>query len=198
MFERMRRLLLALCIFATPVVAQAQSGQGDESEPLAQSDKKPDASVKPVEKSDPNLSLSSDKPVEGKYQGVAPGGQALPPRAPKLPLRRGPQRMTWPGFKVQNGVPTVFLEVTGDPKYSVDDEPGALTVTLKNTVVPLKNNRRALDVNAFDTTVAAVEAAPHGHDVRVIIRTKGTSKPAHHERVQQAAGGFRLLVIELQ
>ena len=96
------------------------------------------------------------------------------------------------------GVPTVFLEVTAVPEYHVEDSPGAVTVTLKNTVVPLKNNRRALDVNAFDTAVQAVEAAPKGHDVRVTIKTKGTTKPAHHEHVQEAAGGFRLLVIELQ
>jgi hypothetical protein len=92
----------------------------------------------------------------------------------------------------------VFLELTGEPQYSVEDEPGAVTVTLRNTIVPLKNNRRVLDVNAFDTAVQAVEAAPRGHDVRVTIKTKGTTKPAHHEHVQDAAGGFRLLVIALQ
>jgi hypothetical protein len=196
----MRRLLLALCIFAAPVAAQAQAGQADDSEtpPATTTTRPPEPGAKAVEKGDPNLSLSGDKPVDNKYQGVAPGGQALPPRAPKLPLRKGPQRMTWSGFQVVNGVPTVFLEVTGEPQYSVEDEPGALTITLKNTVVPLKNNRRALDVNAFETAVQAVEAAPKGHDVRVTIKTKGTTKPVHHEHVQEAAGGFRLLVIELQ
>jgi hypothetical protein len=196
----MRRLLLALCIVAGPVVAQAQPGQDEENDtpPAATSKSSSDANGKPTEKGDPNLSLAGDKPVDGKYQGVAPGGQALPPRAPKLPLKKGPQRLTWSGFQVLNGVPTVFLEVTGEPQYSVDDEPGALTVTLHNTIVPLKNNRRALDVNAFDTAVQAVEAVPKGHDVRVTIKTRGTGKPQHHEHVQEAAGGFRMLVIELQ
>jgi hypothetical protein len=199
----MRRVFFALCLLVASVTARAQTGQLDDSElpptaaKLPEPIAKPDAS-KSAEKSDPNLSLGPDKLVDGKYQGVAPGGQALPPRAPKLPLKKGPQRMTWSGFQVQNGVPTVFLELTGEPQYSIDDEPGALTVTLHNTVVPLRNNRRALDVNAFDTAVQAVEAVPRGHDVRVTIKTKGTGKPAHHERVREAAGGFRLLVIELQ
>lgn len=195
----MRRLVLALCLVAAPV-AQAQTASDDTETPPPAS-KTPDGKTpeaKPIEKGEPNLSLSGDKPLDSKYQGVVPGGQALPPRAPKLPLKKGPQRLTWSGFQVQNGVPTVFLETTGEPQYSVADEPGALTVTLRNTVVPLRNNRRALDVNAFDTAVQAVEAAPKGHDVRVTIKTKGTTKPAHHERVQEAAGGFRLLVIELQ
>ena len=86
----------------------------------------------------------------------------------------------------------------GEPQYSVDDQPGEVTVTLRNTVVPLKNNRRALDVGAFDTAVQAVESQPKGRDVRVTIKTKGTTKPSHHERVQEAAGGFRMLVIEMQ
>ena len=197
----MRRLLLALCIFAAPVAARAQTQADDAETPPATAPvdgkKLEQQKASPVDKGDPNLSLSGDKPLDAKYQGVAPGSQALPPRAPKLPLKKGPQRMTWSGFQVQNGVPTVFLELTGEPQYSVDDEPGALTVTLKNTVVPLKNNRRALDVNAFATAVQAVEAAPKGHDVRVTIKTKGTTKPQHHERVQEAAGGFRMLVIEL-
>jgi hypothetical protein len=195
----MRRLLLALCMVAAPVAAQARAGQAEENDKASAAGKSPaQTSGKAVETGDPNLSLSGDKPVDGKYQGVVPGGQALPPRAPKLPLKKGPQRLTWSGFKVQNGVPTVFLEVTGEPQYSVDDEPGALTVTLHKTVVPLRNNRRTLDVNAFETMVQAVEAVPRGHDVRVTIKTRGTGKPAHHERVQEAAGGFRLLVIELQ
>jgi hypothetical protein len=143
-----------------------------------------------------NLNLT-DKPVaEGKYGGVAPGAPALPPHPPRLPLK-GPQRMTWPGFQVKEGVPTVFLEVTAAPDYQVEDAPGAVTVTLKNTTVPLKNNRRPLDVRAFATAVQEVATAPKGRDVRVTIKTKGSERPAHHERIEDGAGGFRILVIEL-
>jgi hypothetical protein len=136
-------------------------------------------------------------PSEG-YKGVAPGAQALPPHPPALPVPKGaPQRLTWSGFQVKDGVPTVFVELTAPPDYKIDEKKGALVVTLKNTVVPLKNNRRPLRVGAFDTDVTSVEAHPRGHDTQVVISTKGPGVPAHRERVEAAAGGFQMLVIEL-
>ena len=144
-----------------------------------------------------NLNVTEKGGAEGTYKGVAPGAQALPPHPPKLPVKKGPQRMTWSGFQVKDGVPTVFLELTSAPEYHVEDAPGEVVVTLKNTVVPLRNNRRPLQVGAFDTAVKEVSTQPKGHDVRVTIKTKGGDRPQHHERVEDAAGGFRMLVIEL-
>jgi AMIN domain len=138
----------------------------------------------------------SAAPREG-YQGVAPGKDALPPRPPPLPVKAGPQRLTWSGFQIKDGIPTVFVEVTAPPDYKIAEHKGGLVVTLKNTVVPLKNNRRPLRVGAFDTAVTSVEARPKGHDTEVRIATRDSGVPAHRERVEAAAGGFQLLVIEL-
>ncbi|HEX4462440.1 MAG TPA: AMIN domain-containing protein [Polyangia bacterium] len=219
----MRRWLLACCFLAS-TNAFAQQADDSEAPPMshkadskAKKSPKPtapppsaeDDSEPPAPKSVPkkversrdveergNLNLT-DKPVaDEKYGGVAPGAPALPPHPPRLPLK-GPQRMTWPGFQVKEGVPTVFLEVTAAPDYQVEDAPGALTVTLKNTTVPLKNNRRPLDVRAFATAVQEVATTSKGRDVRVTIKTKGVDKPVHHERIEDGAGGFRILVIEL-
>src|SRR6185503_1538148 len=118
-----------------------------------------------------------------EYEGVAPGGSKLPPRAPKLPVRHGPKRLTWTGFQVRDGVPTVFLELTGAPDYRVATEKGAVVLTLKNTVVPLRNNRRPLRVSAFDTTVTDVETKVHGRDTRITIHTRADA-PEHHERLE--------------
>jgi hypothetical protein len=128
------------------------------------------------------------------YKGVAPGAPNLPPRAPKLPVA-GPARMTWPGFQVKDGTPTVFLELTSPVEWSLAEKPGRFVYTLKNTTVPVRNNRRALDVSAFHGPVRAIDARPHGKDVEVIISLHG--KPGHREHVEEAAGGFKLLVIEL-
>ena len=106
------------------------------------------------------------------------------------------QRLTWSGFQVKDGVPTVFVEVTGSPDYHVEEQKDALVVTLRNTVVPIRNNRRPLKVGFFDTAVKEIEPQQRGHVVRVLIRTPG-GKPAHREHVEEAAGGFKLLVIEL-
>jgi hypothetical protein len=135
---------------------------------------------------------------EGVYHGVAPGASNLPPHPPKLPLRRGPQRMTWPGFQVKDGVPTVFLEVTGPPSYTLKAERGALIITLKDTVVPIRNNRRELKVKEFKTAVQDIETRATGRTVTVTIRTRVGAVPAHAEHVEPAAGGFQLLVIELK
>ncbi len=131
------------------------------------------------------------------YQGVAPGAPNLPPRAPKLPITDGPQRLTWAGFQLRDGVPTVFLELTGRPEYTVEATHGALVVTLKNTVAPLKNNRRPLRVAYFNTAVKDVETREKGRDLKVVIHTAKGPAPAHREHVESAAGGFQLLVIEV-
>lgn len=189
----MRRIVLACLLFgSSAVLAQPE----DEPPPAEKSDASATkAGAKDEDKG--NLNLGDKQAAEGSYKGVAPGSSALPPHPPRLPVKRGPQRMTWSGFQVKNGVPTVFVETTAVPEYHVEDAPGEVVVTLKNTVVPLRNNRRPLDVSAFDTDVKEVVAQPKGHDLRVTIKTKGNERPQHHERVEDAAGGFRMLVIEL-
>ncbi|MDB4970433.1 MAG: hypothetical protein JWN44_6122 [Myxococcales bacterium] len=201
----MRRLVYA-CLMLASTSALAQQADDEERPPIANdAAKRPAKGAMPASKADSegsveehgNLDVSGKGNAEGAYKGVAPGAQALPPHPPRLPLKKGPQRMTWPGFQVKDGVPTVFLELTAAPEYHVADGPGEVVVTLKNTIVPLRNNRRALDVTAFETGVKEVSTASRGKDVRVTIKTRGGERPQHHERVEDAAGGFRMLVIEL-
>lgn len=132
--------------------------------------------------------------AEGTYAGVSLDGPGMPPKAPKLPMAKGPQRLTWPGFQVKDGVPTVFLQTTGTPDYAVTQTAGALLVTLHGTTIKLRNNSRPLKVEAFGTNVSEVSAKPHGKDVVVTIRRTGS---AHRERVEASAGGYQLLVVEL-
>jgi hypothetical protein len=105
--------------------------------------------------------------------------------------------MTWSGFQVKDGVPTVFLELTATPDYQVKDARGEVVVTLHNTVVHLRNNRRPLRVGYFGTAVKDVDTRERGRDVQVVVHTKDEGRPAHRERVEPAAGGFQMLVIEL-
>jgi hypothetical protein len=178
----MTRAALALCLLAAAVVpARAQ----DDSEAADRSESSTETTQPPK--------LNDGQP----YRGVTPGGTALPPHPPHLPLRRGPQRVTWSGFQVKDGVPTVFVELTAAPDYQVARAKGELVVTLKNTVVHLKNNRRPLRVAAFNTDVTSVDTREHGRDTQLVIHTKPGAAPLHRERVEPAAGGFQLLVIEL-
>jgi hypothetical protein len=179
----MRRILLALCLIASTAVAQEEA-----KEPASESEPNPND-----EKTSPDE--GQIKLNDGKYGGVSPGAQNLPPKAPKMPLKRGPQRLTWSGFQVKDGTPTVFLELTGTPDYNVSERGNEIVVTLRNTVVPIKNNRRPLRVEAFKTPVKTVETATKGRETKVVIHTQNAM--SHKERVEQAAGGFQMLLIEL-
>jgi hypothetical protein len=205
----MRTVVFALVCLAAPALAPRALGQeepaagpsGDDNEvPGEKSAKEPPASDGDSEKSE-KASGARETGLKlnpgGVYGGVAPGATHLPPKAPRLPLRRGPQRMTWSGFQVKEGVPTVFVETTGVPEYTVAERPGEVIVTLKNTVVPIKNNRRPLRVEAFQTGVKSVDTDQKGKDTRIVIHTKDAGAPSHKERVEAAAGGFQMLLIEL-
>lgn len=171
----MRLLALGLCLLAQGALAK------EDDEPV-------------IEEPTPTVQINP----EGSYQGVAPGAGNLPPKAPKLPIKHGPQRLTWSGFQVKDGTPTIFLQLTAVPSYHVDAARGRLVVTLKNTRIPVKNNRRPLRVEAFGTDVVRIEPQPHGRDARVVIHVKGdAAAPVHKERIEAGEGGFQFLVIEL-
>jgi hypothetical protein len=190
-YDLAMRLLLALCLLASPAFAQEGQATDDDAPgtKVKEDQPAPDGDEKPAPE-EGQLRLN-----DGKYGGVSPGAQHLPPRAPRMPVKKGPQRLTWSGFQVIEGTPTVFLELTGTPDFSVGERPGELTVTLKNTIVPVKNNKRPLRVEAFNTGVKNVETSTHGRDTRVTIHVK--DPVAHKERVVAAAGGFQMLLIEL-
>lgn len=180
------RLLLALALCVSTAVFAGEPA----SQPAGETTSEPAAAPAPAPGDGMKVNPGNS------YEGVAPGGSALPPRAPKLPVRRGPERLTWVGFQVKDGTPTVFLELTRAPDYRVETKKNAVVITLKRTVVPLRNNRRPLRVGAFDTSVTDVKAEVHGKDTRIIIHTRKES-PEHHERLEPAAGGFQLLLVEV-
>jgi len=131
----------------------------------------------------------------GHYGGVELGGPNLPPHQPVG--KGGASHLTWLGFRVEKGLPAVFVELSHPVVWSLEQRPGTLVYTLQQTSIPLSNNRRPIDATAFGTTVRRVVAERHGRDVQLTIRTSATVAPAHHERNEDAAGGLKFLVIEL-
>jgi len=132
----------------------------------------------------------------GTYAGVKLEGKGdLPPNVPPKPPG-GPPQLTWSGFQLEAGVPTVFLQLSGVPNYSVTETPSAVVVLLKNTSVHRRNNRRPLRLEAFETSVRSVETKARGKDLVVTIKT---AKPnsAHKERVQAGASGYQMLLIQI-
>lgn len=218
----MRFVALILCLPALGWAAPpGHEGQDDDSEvaPLrgrsSLSGEKDDGTVKDVKPSEqsvpekrppidePNEKSVDDKKPRGKlilnpagtYAGVAIDTQKLPPNVPPTPPS-GPPQLTWSGFQLENGVPTVFLQLSGVPQYTVTETNGAVVLLLKNTSVHRKNNRRPLRLEAFETSVRSVETKAKGKDLQVIIKT---AKPnsAHTERIQAGASGYQILLIQI-
>ncbi len=68
------------------------------------------------------------------------------------------QDMDWIGFQQFEEVSRVFVRTTEKVKYHVDtSKPNLVVLTLHNTRVPLKNNRRRLDTRYFDSPVVAIQ-----------------------------------------
>jgi hypothetical protein len=191
----MRRSTLVLTLSALLAPASLPS-RAARAEPPPKGTEAAAPAVAPEEEDDgADEQAAARLQLAGSYHGVAPGSDTLPPRAPKLPVK-GPVRMTFPGFQIRDGVPTVFFQLTGPVAWSVSAAHDKLVYTLTSTTVPLTNNRRPLNVSEFKTAVKAVEAKQHGRDVEVTIRLN--KKVTHKERTETAAGGYKFLVIELQ
>ncbi len=205
------RCTLALCLllFSLAAWADSPSSPGGATLTPDQSDDSPD-DVAPPKKATSTTAIGGrhlivDRGRAGidpgmnadQYQGIRLDGPALPPRAPHLPILHGPQRMTWSGFQIKDGVPTVFVQLTAAPDYAVSVDRGQVVVRLKNTTVKLRNNLRPLDVSDFGTQISSIVSRRAGPDTMVTISTRDAAAPTHRERVQAGAGGFQLLVIEL-
>lgn len=138
-------------------------------------------------------------PPEGPYHGVVLEGKNPPP-GPHAPTgRRGKSagaQLTWLGFRVEEGVPAVFAQLSQPVVWSVEEKAGTLVYTLQSVRVPLGNNRRPLDVSAFGTAIKSVVAAPRGRDVVLTIVGAG-GRLSHRERNKDAPDGYKFLVIEL-
>ena len=139
---------------------------------------------------------------EESYRGVALDAGNQPPatRHGGRRGRRAAAQLIWVGFRIEEGVPMVFAQLSQPVVWSVEEKPDSLVYTLQTVGVPLANNRRPLDVSAFGTGVKGVVAARKGRDVTLTV-TFSSGKPAakrvHRERHQDAPGGYKFLVIEL-
>lgn len=179
----MRRLTSALVLaFATPVFADPPAVK--QTAAVTESDEDDD---------DAKVAPGRQRPV---YHGVTPGQDRPPPPAPKGPPDKGFPRVTWVGFNVRAGVPTVFVQLSRPVAWSVAEEKGQLVYTLVGADVPLANNRRPLQVQEFGTAVKTVSARKRGRDVEVVISIG--ARVSHVERIENATGGMKFLVVELR
>jgi hypothetical protein len=177
-----------------------QSAAADEAAALQKRKADAAATQKKARRSD-DAEPDSLPVDEGSYRGVALDTGNAPPVSRRVGRhgRKAMAQLTWIGFRVEEGVPMVFAQLSQPVVWSVEEKPGSLVYTLQAVGVPLSNNRRPLDVSAFGTGVKGVVAARKGRDVTLTV-TFSSQKPAkrvHRERHQDAPGGYKFLVIEL-
>lgn len=137
---------------------------------------------------------------EGRYRGVALEGKNPPPGhkpGAGRKARGGGAQLTWLGFRVEEGIPAVFVELSQPVVWSVDERPGSLTYTLQGVKVPLRNNLRPIDASGFGTHVQGAVVSRRGHDVLLTITGRGAARLVHREHNRDAPEGYKFLVIEL-
>ncbi len=127
----------------------------------------------------------------GEYGGITPGTAHGVPRWWMRAVRRnarsgGRAVIAWPGFQVTPQGSRIFLAVSSPPQITPNHRPGRLVYRVRNAVVPIYNNRRALETGAFDTPVTRAFLRTVGRDVDLVIETRTQSEP---QMTQSGASG---------
>lgn len=82
-------------------------------------------------------------------------------------------RMTFVGFKQDEGIGRVFFRTSSPVHYRVgEDGDREVVLTLENTQIGLPNNQRIIDASFFDTAVSLVRPEEQGTGVKVFISLK--------------------------
>jgi hypothetical protein len=142
-------------------------------------------------------SASDDPRHPWDYGGVVPGNGVLPPGLSQRDLRRARGRtvVAWPGFQLTPDGSRIFLAmVPAVPANVLAMRPsGRLVYRLRNAVVPVRNNRRALETAVFNTPVARAYLRQRGRDVDLVLELRGQADPRISQRAAPNGLGFLYL-----
>jgi hypothetical protein len=112
-----------------------------------------------------------------EYGGVVPGNGVTPPGLSRHHLRNAHGRtvVAWPGFQITPNGSRVFLAVTSQVALAPQPAraPGRVVYRVLNSIVPVRNNRRALETEAFSTPLRRAYLRPHGRDVDLVLEMRG-------------------------
>jgi hypothetical protein len=140
----------------------------------------------------PEDSVQQGRPV-GSYAGVAPGSGNLPPRAPSQPATA--QLMTWPGFQARpDGASRFFLQTTQPVVHDVQRQNRRVVITLRNTQLHLRNNRRTLETLYFNTPVSRMRIQRRGRDLTFVLDLRADVAPS--VSTQTGENGYHYLFVE--
>lgn len=114
-----------------------------------------------------------------EYGGLVPGRDGRVPGLGGRMARLARDRVVvaWPGFQVTPEGSRIFVAVTAQPTIVTERAPGRWIYRLQNAVVLLRNNRRPLETEAFDTPVRRAWLRQRGRDVELVIELRADAEP---------------------
>ena len=149
---------------------------------------------------------SDDKTKNGCPQAPEPEPAPVPAPAPApTPPKRvesdesfgsaaaGPAEVTFAGFRtLPDGRAVVYIELTGPIAVQAKTTGNTITYTLRDTRVPIRNNRNPLLTNDFPSSVvsAALVADKKDKSAHLVLVLRGDMQPKH--RLVRRNGGATL------
>lgn len=114
----------------------------------------------------------------GSYAGVDLDGRNIPPFAVVSPEINSAV-LTWTGFGMRPGrASRVFFKLSSDvTDYVVDQQGKRIVITLPNTTINVRNNRRRLDTRYFDTPVIEVKVRRDKSSTKISILLREEATP---------------------
>jgi hypothetical protein len=128
------------------------------------------------------------------YDGVKPGSDNKPPG----PDVSGKGRfVTFPGFELlPNGRSRVFVQTSAHIEPVITQVSGRFEIVLRDTKVHLRNNRRPLETEHFDTPLRRASVEQRKRDAVLVLEMKQRvdSVQVH---VQPGEDGYFFVFVEL-
>jgi hypothetical protein len=104
--------------------------------------------------------------------------------------------VAWPGFQMTPTGSRVFLAVTRMPEVSTRQNGARWVIHLQGASVPVRNNRRTLETEAFDTPVERITARNVSGGVDVVLDLRAPASPSV-SRQTAVEGSLAYIFIDL-
>jgi hypothetical protein len=137
----------------------------------------------------PVANVAPTPPPAPPPAAYGPGNPAPPPEGSPVDVSRRQKRIALVGFRASDS--QVFIRTNEPVSYNVSDGPdGSVLVTIENTRIVRRNDRRAIDAHFFPTPVAMIQARQVRKNVVVEIRLKNHAPYRAVQRGQEVELNF--------
>ncbi len=148
---------------------------------------------------DSHASVSPTRRV-GEYAGVRSGSAQAPPRARAVTRARAARRpatlITWPGFEPRaDGTSRFFLQLSGPAQHETHSSDGKFEVVLHGVRTHLRNTRRWLRTQHFNTPVQRARVERRGrNDLAFVFHLRAGSVPSVTSSAGE--GGYQYVYVD--